>query len=172
MIQLAIAAMTALQVSTLTLQPKTATSVAPTTVTSRVTSAPESTVTSPEHIARARTALQNGDFDIARREFVMAAAIDRDEGKLPTEASFGLAHVLYAQSFNREAAIVMDRLAAEASRVGDIETESAALLDALWLNLDAKQHIQARADASRLRALAKERTLSAEMKQRIAQRVR
>ncbi|WP_411280396.1 hypothetical protein [Gemmatimonas sp.] len=165
MFQLALVAMTVLQASTLTL-PATPSPAGP-----RTAVVTEPIVSSPEHIARARLALANGEFDVARREFVTAAAIDRDEGKLATEASFGLAHVLYAQSYNREAATVMERLAADASTAGDVDTEAKALLDAMWLNVDAKQRLQARADASRLRVLLKDQRLSSEIRKLIASRV-
>ncbi|QJR34112.1 hypothetical protein [Gemmatimonas groenlandica] len=166
MFQLALVAMTALQASTITL-PSAPSSAAAT----RAAVVAEPIVSSPEHIARARLALANGEFDIARREFVTAAAIDRDEGKLPAEASFGLAHVLYAQSYNREAAMVLERLAADASTAGDVDTEAKALLDAMWLNVDAKQRLQARADASRLRVLLRDKRLSNETRKLVASRV-
>jgi len=165
MFQLALVAMTALQASTLTL-PATSSPAAP-----RAAVVVDPIISSPEHIARARLALANGEFDVARRGFVTAAAIDRDEGKLATEASFGLAHVLYAQSYNREAATVLERLAADASATGDADTEAKALLDAMWLNVDARQRLQARADASRLRVLLKDKRLSSETRKLIASRV-
>lgn len=166
MFQLALVAMTALQASTIILPANPLPAAA-----SRAAAVVEPIVSNPEHIARARLALANGEFDVARREFVTAAAIDRDEGKLPTEASFGLAHVLYAQSYNREAAMVLERLAADASTAGDVDTEAKALLDAMWLNVDAKQRLQARADASRLRVLLRDKRLSNETRKLVALRV-
>lgn len=165
MFQLALVAMTALQASTISLP-----TPSPAAAT-RAAVVAEPIVSSPEHIARARLALANGEFDVARREFVTAAAIDRDEGKLPAEATFGLAHVLYAQSYNREAAMVLERLAADASTAGDVDIEAKALLDAMWLNVDAKQRLQARADASRLRVLLRDKRLSNETRKLIASRV-
>ena len=167
MIQLALAAMTALQASTMTVTPTPSLTKAV-----RTAVVAEPIATSPEHIARARLALANGEFDIARREFVIAVAIDRDEGKLATEASFGLAYVLYAQSYNREAASVLERLAADASTAGDVDTEAKALLDAMWLNIDAKQRSQARADASRLRELLKDHRLPSDTRKRVIAHVR
>ena len=166
MFQLALVAMTALQASTFTLPSPQASAASAAT---RVVVAP--VVSSPEHIARARLALANGEFDLARREFVTAVAIDRDEGKLAAEASFGLAHVLYAQSYNREAAVVLERLAADASAAGDVDTEAKALVDAMWLNVDARQRLQARADASRLRVLLKDKRLTSATRKLITSRV-
>lgn len=141
------------------------TQIAPVALADSVTRRPAAAATvdlptAADHLDSARRALANGEFDVARREFVIAAALDRDEGKLPIDASFGLANVLYASSFNREAAITMDRLASEASAIGDYNTEARALLDAIWLNVDAGQRNQARNDALRLKDLIKEGKLS------------
>lgn len=164
MFQLALVAMTALQASMFT-PPSTPTTAAATRMVV------EPARSSPEHIARARLALANGEFDVARREFVTAVAIDRDEGKLAAEASFGLAHVLYAQSYNREAAVVLERLATDASTAGDVDVEAKALLDAMWLNVDARQRLQARADASRLRMLLKDNRLSSATRKLVTSRL-
>lgn len=117
---------------------------------------------SDEYIARAKKALDMGDFTEARRQFVMAVALDRDEGRLPVASTFGLAHVLYAQSYNREAAVVLERLANDAQLKGDADTEARALLDAIWLHTDAKQYAPARHVARRLKELLKAPGLSAE----------
>jgi len=139
--------------------------VAPTAVTDSVArrAAPAVVADIPsaaDHLESARRALVKGEFDVARREFVIAAALDRDDGKLPIEAAFGLANVLYSSSFNREAAITMDRLADDALAVSDHNTEARALVDAIWLNMDAGQRNQARSDALRLSELIKEGKLS------------
>ncbi|MBL0939128.1 MAG: hypothetical protein IBJ03_09540 [Gemmatimonadaceae bacterium] len=125
-----------------------------------------------EHIAKARKALEVGDFDMARREFVIAAALDRDAGRLPTEAVFGLANTLYSLSYTREAAIVMNRLAEEASEAGDKNTEAKALADAMWLNFESGQRVQGRADGARLRTLLKDSSLSASTKEYVKSRTR
>ncbi len=114
-----------------------------------------------EHLASAQRAVSVGAYDVARREFVMAAALDRDAGYLPLEASLGLARVLYSQSYGREAAQILDRLATEAAQKGDADVEARALVDAIWLNVDAGQRNQARSDALRLQMLLKDRQLSA-----------
>ncbi len=127
---------------------------------------------SADHIATARRALTNAEFDVARREFVIAAALDRDDGKLPIDAVFGLANVLYLSSFSREAAIVLDKFATEAAAVGDYNTEARALMDAIWLNVDAGQRTQARNDGIRLRELLKGGVLSAETLRTVKARFR
>lgn len=135
-----------------------------------VTPAPKAT-DSDEHVARAKKALDNGDFSEARREFVMAVALDRDEGRLPIESTFGLAHVLYAQSYNREAAVVLERLSLDAQVKGDHETEARALLDAMWLYQDAKQFAPARNAKQRLRDLLKEQDLTPATRKTVLARI-
>lgn len=125
-----------------------------------------------EHMLKARKALEAGDFDLARREFVVAAALDRDAGRIPKDAVFGLAHSLYSLSYTREAAMVMNKLAEEASRAGDVDTEAMALADALWLNMEAGQRVQARADGSRLRHLLKTAKLSVATREYVSTRAR
>lgn len=128
-------------------------------------------LTVKDHLDSARRALNDGAFDVARREFVIAAALDRDAGNVPVDASFGLAHCLYSQSYNREAALVMNKLADEAAIAGDVETEARALSDAVWLNVDAKQYGRARLDAIRLRAISGDTRISAETRKLIKARI-
>ncbi len=113
-----------------------------------------------DHLEAARRALAAGEFDVARREFVIAAALDRDAGNVPVEAMFGLANVLYSSSYNREAAITMTKLAEEAGAIRDYNTEARALVDAIWLNLDAGQRMQAKLGGARLTQLIKDKVLS------------
>ena len=162
-----IALATLLAVQTPTLAPSPVVPVRPAPVVSVAPTDDPST-----HIDNARRALANGEFDVARREFVIAAALDRDAGRLPVEASFGLAHVLYSQSYNREAATTLDRLAAEAARIGDMDTEARALLDAVWLHLDAGQRAAARSNATRLRAIVDDERLSEETRKLVKSRLR
>lgn len=124
-----------------------------------------------DRLQAARAAMANGDFDIARREFTAAAAIDREAGKLPVQAMVGLADALYAQSYDREAAFTMLRLADAAALLGDVDTEAVALADAIWLNLDAGQRIAARKLSDRLRALVKDTPLSADTRKAIKTRL-
>lgn len=163
------AAMLVVQEPRSTTPPAAVRAVPPATVVTTATVAP--LVTASDHLDSARRAFVTGAFDIARREFVIAAALERDAGRVPVEASFGLAHALYSMSYNREAAIVMGVLAKEAASVGDVETEAKALVDAMWLNLDCGQRAQARVDGQRLRALATHPSLSAATRKAVKQRV-
>ncbi len=127
---------------------------------------------SAEHIAKARRAMDQGELLEARREFVIASALDRDEGKLPAEASFGLAQVLYSQFDEKGAAKVLDQLADEASLKNDANTEARALTDAVWLNVQTGQVNRARIGAERLKDLLGGSNLSAETRKYVSSRVR
>lgn len=128
-------------------------------------------LTARDHLDSARRALADGAWDIARREFVIAAALDRDAGRVPVDAAFGLAHCLYSQSYNREAALVMNKLAEEAAATGDVETEARALADAVWLNADSGQWGKARQDALRLRTISTDSRISPETRKLIKARI-
>ncbi len=132
------------------------------TVASRTTNVDKApgAPTVADHLEAARRALIAGEFDVARREFVIAAALDRDAGNVPAEAVFGLANALYSSSHNREAAMTMTRLAEEAAAVRDDNTEARALVDAIWLNLDAGQRTLAKLGGARLTQLIKDNVLS------------
>lgn len=127
--------------------------------------------TSDDHLQLARRAMDNGEFDIARREFSAAASLEREAGKLPVESSIGLANALYAQAYNREAAMTMERLANEAALRGDTDTEAIALADAVWLNVDAGQRVTARKLSDRLRLLMKDTPLSLEARNAVKARL-
>lgn len=122
----------------------------------------------PDYLARAMAAQAAGDLDAARREYVVAVALERDAGRLPTQAAYGLALVLNEQGKYREGARILEELAADASAKHDDETEARALLDALYLNSRAHRPWQARDNAERLATLAKGRTLSPSLQRRIA----
>ena len=115
-----------------------------------------------EHLGNARRAASLGEFDVARREYVIAAALDRDAGFLPADATHGLVQVLYAQAYSREAAILLGALATEAELKGAADVEARALIDAIWLNVDCGQRNLARSQARRLQSLVQDHQLSAE----------
>lgn len=125
-----------------------------------------------EHLVRARQALDSGAYDIARREFVIAAALDRDAGLLPVDASFGLANVLFAQGYEREAALVLDQLADEALNRDEVDVAARALNDATWLHLQARRPAEARADGQRLASLLGDSRLSPAVRREVRARFR
>lgn len=122
------------------------------------------------HLESARRALALGAFDDARKEFAASAALDREAGRLPTESSFGLVQALFAQSYDREAAMVLTKLADDAQRVGDAEVEAKALNDLVWLNVNGGQRIEARANGLRLRRLLEKANISDETRRVIKRR--
>lgn len=122
----------------------------------------------PDYLARAIAAQAAGDLEGARREYVVATALDRDAGKMPTQAAYGLALVLSEQGKYREAAAALEALANDAAVQKDEDVEARALLDALYLNGRAHLAPQARDNAERLNLLKRSMTLSPELKKRIA----
>jgi hypothetical protein len=131
--------------------------------------APTTDVPADEYLARARKAFDQGDFTVARREFVIAAALERDAGRLPVVASFGLSRVLFAQSNNKEAAQVLSELARDAAAKGDDNVEARALADAIWLNRESSQRVDVRIEATRLLTLMRGHTLTTETRRLIAE---
>jgi thioredoxin-like negative regulator of GroEL len=132
----------------------------------------ENPTRSAEHIAKARKALEAGDLAEARREFVIASALDRDEGVVPVDASYGLAQVLFSQAEDRKASAILEALADDAHKKGDYNTEARALADVVWLQLNTKQVGAARVSGERLYALLESGRLSAETRASISARVR
>ncbi|MBY0488291.1 MAG: hypothetical protein K2R93_00505 [Gemmatimonadaceae bacterium] len=121
----------------------------------------------PDYLARAMAAEAAGDLETARREYVVAVALERDSGRLPTEAAYGLAFVLNEQGKYRESAAVLEALANDASAKHDTDTEARALLDALYLNSRAHRHAHARDNMERLTMLAKHPALAPSLRKRI-----
>jgi hypothetical protein len=124
-----------------------------------------------EHLARAKRAMLDGQFELARREFSAAATLEREAGRVPVEAVTGLAHALYSQSYNVEAALAMERLAEEAAANGDANAQALALADAIWLHSDAGQRVTARKHAARLKKLMKDSTITADTREFVRVRV-
>lgn len=114
------------------------------------------------HLQNARAALQKGDVALARREYKFAQVVDRDAGIIPVEASNGLAALMFAQSQPREAAEIMQQLADEAARAGDIDLEASALVSATWLRLECGDRVVAKQGVRRLREIAREKNISHE----------
>lgn len=125
-----------------------------------------------EHLTLARRAAGLGEFDLARREYNAAARLEREAGRLGVQATMGLVQVLYAQSYTREAAYVLDQLAHQAGLRGDDNTEARARADAMWLKAEDGFAPQARDDARRIRVLQKQGHLSDSTQRYVAERLR
>lgn len=128
-------------------------------------------LTTDEHMALARRALDAGDYTTARRAYKVAALLEREEGRVPAAAIFGLVSVLNVQGALTEAVDELTHLAADAARSADNETEARALADAIWLKMETRGRMAARNDAIRLRELLKGNSLSPETRAYVTQRV-
>lgn len=115
-----------------------------------------------DYLQNARAAAQRGDLNTARRQYRVAAALGRDDGCLPVDATNGLARLLHAQSQSSEAADLMVELADEAKTAGNRDVEASALVSAAWLRLDADEPMLAKSLVRRLYVLAKDPSLTRE----------
>ncbi|HMA43744.1 MAG TPA: hypothetical protein VKO86_07000 [Gemmatimonadales bacterium] len=73
-------------------------------------------------------------FTAAEREYRSAAEIVRREGHLPSFTLWHLASAYYYEGNPQGAAVVLEQLAAEAARCGDLAVQALALFNAAWLN--------------------------------------
>jgi hypothetical protein len=105
------------------------------------------------HIEKGRSALTAGDLATAEREFAKAIRMQRADGVLSVDASYGAAQVFTLQERFREAADVLDQLAADANLLGDAETEARVLLDVISIKVTGHRRAAARQDAVRLKEL-------------------
>lgn len=128
-------------------------------------------LTSSEHMALARRALDAGDYTTARRAYKIAALLERDAGRAPVAAVYGLISVLNAQGLLSEAVEELDHLVIDAVRAADHEVEARALADVIWIKMETRGRMAARSDAVRLKELLKGTTLSQETRQYVTQRV-
>ena len=97
-----------------------------------------------------RSALRFVDAEQAYRR---AAEIARGEGHLPSRTMWLLANSYYNDGDLRGAAAVLDQLAAEAARVGDLAVQALAMFNAAWLNGSAGRTAQAASRVARLETL-------------------
>jgi hypothetical protein len=128
-------------------------------------------LTTDEHMALARRALDAGDYTTARRAYKVAALLEREDGRVPAAAVFGLVNVLNVQGALGEAVEELERLASDAARAANDEIEARALADAIWIKMETRGRMAARNDAVRLRELLKGNTLSQDTRQYVTQRV-
>jgi hypothetical protein len=106
-----------------------------------------------EHIERGRSALAVGDLLTAEREFNTAIRLQRADGLLSVDATYGVAQVYIQQERFRDASNVLDQLAADANLLGDAETEARVLLDVVSVKVTGHRREAARVDAIRLKEL-------------------
>lgn len=153
-----------------------ATAVAPSSAVSSVSyesqrihlSADDSATTVLE---RARSAEAAGDLDTALREYRCAMRLQRTDGVLPVAASYGAAHVLSRQAKLRDAATVLEELAADANLLGDANTEAQVLLDVVSLKVTDHRRAAARNDALRLKELVTDVRVTSDTRRQIKARL-
>lgn len=113
-----------------------------------------------QHLKAAKQAVTSGDIDGARRAYRIAAALGRDEGCLPVQATHGLARLLYANQRATDAADVLLQLAKEANTAGNDDVEVNALVSAAWLHLQVGARVPAKEAVRRLHQLKASNELS------------
>jgi len=128
--------------------------------------------TDEEHLLKARKAMMEGALEVARREFIIAAALDRADGRMPLDATLGLAHVLFGQNREVEAARVLDELADEALKAGNADVAALALQDALWLHVRGGRRAQTMSDGLKLTQLLNSSGLSPDVRKQVRTRFR
>ena len=115
-----------------------------------------------QYLNAAQDAIKAGDIDGARRQYRIAAALGRDEGCLPVQATNGLASMLFAEQRATEAADVLLQLASEARAAGNDDVEANALVHAAWLHLQVGARTPAKDAVRRLHQLKDSRELTSE----------
>ena len=85
-------------------------------------------------VARGDALMGRFRYSAAQHEYREAAAIARQNGHLPSLTLWHLASAFYYQGDPQRAAVVLEQLAAEAARCGDLGVEALALYNAVWLN--------------------------------------
>lgn len=123
-----------------------------------------------EHLRRGYSAMTEGALELARREFIVAAALARADGAVPHTAVHGLARVLFGLDRAREAARVLDELALESLSARDFDGAARAIGDALWLHLRGGRSVDATRDAQILSRLLESGDVSAATRQELRSR--
>lgn len=122
-------------------------------------------------IEKARAAQAAGDLAGAYKEFSRAIRMQRADGILSIDASYGAAHVLSLQARHRDAADVLDQLAADANLLGDADLEARVLLDVMALKVTHHRKAAARPDAMRLKELITDVRLTSDTRRLIKTRL-
>jgi tetratricopeptide (TPR) repeat protein len=96
-------------------------------------------------------------FTAAAREYQKAADVARGEGHLPSWTSWKLANAHFNDDNLTAAAAALDRLADEASMVGDLPTEALAIYNSAWLYGKAGRRTETATRVTRLKGLLRSR---------------
>lgn len=96
-------------------------------------------------------------FTAAAREYQRAADLARREGHLPSWTSWKLANAHFNDDNLLAAATALDRLADEASLLGDLPTEALAIYNSAWLYSKAGRRTETATRVTRLKGLLRSR---------------
>lgn len=107
-------------------------------------------------------------YDDAVREYARAADIARHEGHLPSLSRWKVASAQFYDGNLIGGAAVLDQLADEAARVGDLEVEALSFYYAAWLDGKAGHKVEAAARVTRLEALLRSRYMPVVIRDRLS----
>lgn len=110
-------------------------------------------------------------YTAAQREYRAAAEVARREGHLPSFTMWRLASAYYYQGASTDAADVLEQLAAEAARYGDLPVEALALYNSAWLNGDAGRGRTAASQLSNLAVLLQSPYMPVELRDHLNARL-
>jgi hypothetical protein len=119
------------------------------------------------HISRGDELSTHLRFDAAAREYRKAADGARREGHLASGTSWKAANAYYYNGNLLDAAAVLDQLADEAGRVGDLAVEALAIYNSAWLNGKAGRKTETAARVGRLEDLLRSRYMPVAIRERL-----
>jgi hypothetical protein len=122
-------------------------------------------------LERAEQLAEEGRFQEAKAEYARAAEAQRKEGVLPSVALRGLAQMYFGESRPRRSAAILSGLAAEAERVGALDVQARALLDAAFLYRSEGLVHELQRTVVRLEPLRTSPYVSPELRDLIQQRI-
>jgi len=120
-----------------------------------------------QHISRGDDLSTHLRFDAAVREYRKAADVARREGHLPSGTSWKMANAAYYNGNLLDAAAVLDQLADEAARFGDLAVEALALYNSAWLNGKAGRKTETAARVGRLEDLLRSQYMPVAIRERL-----
>jgi hypothetical protein len=109
------------------------------------------------HLDRGDVLSSQMRFAAAAHEYQLAVDIARREGHLPSGTTWKLALAHFNGNNLVAGAVALDRLADQASLVGDLGVEALAIYNAAWLYSKAGRKAETAARVSRLKGLLRSR---------------
>lgn len=121
-----------------------------------------------QYIGRGDESSSHLRYDAAARDYARAADIARREGHLPSGTTWKLANAHFYNGNVVGAAAVLDRLADEAARVGDLEVEALSIYYAAWSDSKAGRKTETAARVARLEGLLRSRFMPVALRDRLS----